>query len=270
VLLTTIRQAAASGFDAHTWQLAWTLVDHCDREGLWHDQVAVQRIALHAARRSADLAGQAHAHHNLGSAYARLALLDGARPHLERALDLFIEIGDQTSQAHSHMRMAWVYHRLGRHEEVVHHDQQALDLYRAIGERAGQGGALNNIGWMHALLGDHEQAVVYCRQALAVHQETGDRAGEANAWDSLGFAYDGLLRHAEARVCYQRGIALFQQIGDRYFEANTLTHLGNCHMAVGDADSACDSWRHALRILDELEHPDADEVRAKLDQLART
>jgi hypothetical protein len=44
-------------------------------------------------------------------------------------------------------------------------------------------------------------------------------------------------------------------------------HLGNTHRARDEARAARQAWRRALTILDDLSHPDADDVRAKLRQL---
>jgi hypothetical protein len=38
----------------------------------------------------------------------------------------------------------------------------------------------------------------------------------------------------------------------------------DAHHAAGDADLAQATWRQALTILDELDHPEAGEVRSKL------
>jgi tetratricopeptide (TPR) repeat protein len=64
--------------------------------------------------------------------------------------------------------------------------------------------------------------------------------------------------------CYRRSLALFRAAGDRFNEADVLNHLGDAYTATGRIDRAADTWQRALRILDELDHPTADEVRAKL------
>ena len=46
--------------------------------------------------------------------------------------------------------------------------------------------------------------------------------------------------------------------------APMLIHLGDAHYAAGDVAEARLAWQEALAILDELEQPDADEVRARL------
>jgi hypothetical protein len=81
VLLAAIAFASGgSGFERHAWQLSWTLADVLHQRGHWHDWVATQEIALDAACRLGDLAGQARCHHYLGYARARLGSYPTATP----------------------------------------------------------------------------------------------------------------------------------------------------------------------------------------------
>jgi tetratricopeptide (TPR) repeat protein len=123
------------------------------------------------------------------------------------------------------------------------------------------------IGWYHAQLGDYEQALTHCQQAMALFQELADPTGQANTWDSVGYIHHHRGDHVQAVTCYRRAVDLFQGIGDRYQEADTLTRLGDTHRAAGNSDAARDAWQQALTILDQLDHPDADQVRAKLATL---
>lgn len=263
-LLAATAQAADTGFDAHAWQLAWTLADFLDRRGRWHDQVAVQAMALEAALRAGDRRGRACAHGNLGWAYTVLDRPDDARTHFLLALELYGELGEPTGQALVHGNLSTALSWQGRHSDALGHARQALDLYRKAGHRTGQARALNAVGWFHALLGDHREALDHCEQALVLHQEIGDRHGQASTWDSIGYACHHLGRHERAVSCYQRALELFREVGDRYNEADTLTRLGDTHLALDESDAARRTWRRALAILDELGHPDADGVRSKL------
>jgi tetratricopeptide (TPR) repeat protein len=266
VLLAAQDQAAAEGFDAHVWQLAWTLDTFLDRQGHWHDWAACGQAALDAAHRMADEAGQAHAGRRLAYAHAQLGDYESAHTHFRQALDLYARTADDLGQALTHHGLAVAWEQQGHPTEALHHTQQALDLYRVVGHRRGQANALNSIGWCYGLLGEYEQALANCEQALALHQELGDRMGEAYTWDSLGYAYHHLGRYAEAIACYQHALDLHRDLGVRYDEADALTHLGDTHHAAGDPGAARDSWQRALTILTDLAHPDADQVRAKLDE----
>jgi tetratricopeptide (TPR) repeat protein/transcriptional regulator with XRE-family HTH domain len=269
VLLGAVRHAATTGFDIHAWQLAWNLVDYLRRAGYWRDWAATQRTALDAAQRLADPTGRAYAHSALGSAYPWLGHYDDAHTHLRHALDLFDELGDRTSQARTHQHLAWLLDQQGRQEEAIHHGHKAAALYQTDDDRTGLAGALNSVGWSHAQRGDHDQALTYCRQALALNREAGNTAGQAATWDSIGYAHHHLGHHHEAITCYQHALDLHRETGNRYGEAETSTHLGDAHHAVGDPDGARDAWQRALTILDELDHPDDEGVRAKLKDLRR-
>jgi tetratricopeptide (TPR) repeat protein len=269
VLISVIGLAEAGGFDRHTWQLAWTLTTFLDRRGLWHDWMAVQHTAVDAAQRLSDPAGQAYAHRGLALAHYRLGDYEQSNVELRQALDLFDACDDRAGQANTHLDMSWVYERGGEYERALRHAHQALDLHRANDHRPGQARALNTVGWMYAKLDDHAAALTYCRAAHELFQGLDDRIGEAATWDSLGYAHHQLGQYDDAVACYRRAVEMFRGAGDRFHEAESLANLGNTFRALTDDGSAHDQWQHALRILDELGHPHAEEVRDRLRLLDR-
>lgn len=267
VLLAVLAQAASAGFDGHTWRLSWTLLEFFDRRGHWPDWITAGHAALAAARQAGDQTGQAHTHHGLGRAYARLNHADRAHQHLTQALDLFTALGDLASQANVQHAIALVHELQGCHVEAFRHAERALDLYAAAGHQAGQARVLNGIGWHYAMVGDHRTALDYCRRALVLLKTLGDRRIEAATWDSLGFAHHHLDEYEPAAACYRHALALTRELGDRPLEAEALTHLGDSHAAAGNPHAARDAWQHALTILTDLGHPDTEHVRTKLARL---
>jgi tetratricopeptide (TPR) repeat protein len=264
VLLAAVRRAADTGFETHAWQLAWAVADFFDRRGLWRELAGAQQAALDAAGRSTDPAGQAHAHAGFARANSRLGRHEEAQLHLRLALDLYRKLGDRVAQAYTHRGLAACLEWQGHNADALGHDRRALGLYRAAGHLAGQASALNSIGWCHAQLGEYERALDTCRQALALHRKAGNRHGQASTLDSLGYVFHRIGDPARAANCYEEALDLFRDLGDRYYEADTLTHLGDAWRAAGDEDVALQNWRDALGILDELSHPDAAAVRARL------
>ena len=264
VLLAAVNHAAGSGLDVHTWQLAWSLTNYLHRQGHWHDLLATQHAAVAALQRLADPRGQAHAHRYLAITCLRIDQLDEARTHLEHAFSLYRQAGDHVGLAHSHNHLSEVLAQQGQLTEALEHSGKALDLYRAADNRWGQGLALNAIGWLHALLGEYQTALTHCRQALPLLQDVGDRDGQAETWDSLGYAHHHLGDYRQATTCYQHALDLQRDLGARYEQASTLTNLADNHHAAGNPDDARVAWRQALSILDELEHPDAEQIRTRL------
>jgi tetratricopeptide (TPR) repeat protein len=268
-LVAAVGQAAAADFDAHAWQLAWTLQTFLLRQGLWPEQVAVHRTALAAARRLGDRTGQAHTLAGLAIGYARWGRLDDAVAHYQQALHLYTELGDLTAQAGSCVGLGELAEMQDRPADALGYAQQVLGLYRTAGDREGQASALNGVGWCHALLGDYPQALAHCRKALTLLQDlgAGDGYGAAATWDSLGYIHRGLADYQQAARCYQHAAGLYRDLSDPYFEAGTLTNLGETHRAAGRQGAARQAWEHALSILGRLGHPDADRVRSMIGSL---
>jgi tetratricopeptide (TPR) repeat protein/DNA-binding XRE family transcriptional regulator len=264
VLLAAVTLADHSGFDGHAWQLPWAVMPFLDNRGHWQEQAATQRTALAAATRAGDAAGQAVSGRLLAAACTALGDYDQAVGHYASSLRLYRQLGNRHGEARTRQNLAVLAEFQGRYANALGHAEQALRLYRAAGDKAGEAGMLNNVGWYHDLLGDYQQARGFCRQALALCAETGYRNAEATAWDSLGYAEHHLGNPGEAAACYQRALGIARELGDRRLEADTLTHLGDTRQAAGDLPQAREAWRQALAILDDIQHPDADKVRAKL------
>jgi tetratricopeptide (TPR) repeat protein len=263
VLLAAVGEAASS-FAAHTWQLAWTITPFLLLRGYWSEQAALQRTALEAAFGAGDRAGQASALQGLALGEAQSGRRDEADAHFRTALRLYTDLGDPNGQAHAHTCLALIAELQGRPHDILEHARRALELFRAAGKPFWEANALNGVGCGHAQLGNYRQALTDCGQALTLMQELGDREGQAGAWESLGSVHRGLGDHAQAASCYQHAIELYRVLGDRYYEADTLASLGDTHHAAGLPDRARGAWRQALGILDQLGHPDADHLRAKL------
>jgi tetratricopeptide (TPR) repeat protein len=116
-------------------------------------------------------------------------------------------------------------------------------------------------------LGHHDEAQIHLRQGLSLCRQAGDLIGQARIHNNLatiGYAYHHLRRYTEAIACYQRAIELYREDAPSYRSAS-LTNLGDAHHAAGKLDAAREAWQEALGILDQLHHPDADQVRARLD-----
>jgi tetratricopeptide (TPR) repeat protein/DNA-binding XRE family transcriptional regulator len=264
VLLAAVSLAAGSGLDAHAWQLPWAMTDFLQACGHWQEWAATQRTALAAANRLGDAAAQAVSSRLLASAWTDLGDHDRALGLYATSLTLYQRLGNRRGQAKIHHSLCALAERQGRYADALGHSEQALRLFKAIGDKPSEAATLNSVGWCHGLLGDYQQARVCCRQALILTAEIGDRWTEGCVWDSVGYAEHHLGNLAEAAACYQRALSILRESGARVSEAGTLTRLGDTRHAAGELAQAGQAWRRALAILEDLQHPDADQVRAKL------
>jgi len=264
VLLATVVLAAGSGFDIHAWQLPWAMTGFLQIRGHWQEWAATQRTALAAATRLGNTAAQALCGRLLGAACTDLGDYDQALGYYASSLTLYQRLGNRLGEAKIQHSLGVLAERQGRYTDALGHVEQALHLYQAIGDKAAEAEALNAVGWCHGLLGNYQQARAFCRQALTLCAEAGNRWLEGHAWDSVGYAEHHLANLAEAAACYQRALTLYREAGARLYEAEALTRLGDTRHAAGELAQARQDWQQALAILEDLQHPDAGQVRAKL------
>jgi DNA-binding SARP family transcriptional activator len=264
VLLAAFSLAAGSGLDTFAWQLPWAMAPFLQARGHWHEWAAAQRTALAAATRLGDTAAQALSGRLLAHICSDLGDHDQARGHYASSLALYQRIGSRFGEAKIHHNLSVLSERQGRYADALGHAEQALRLYQAIGDKANEAIALNDVGWCHGLVGHYQQARVFSRHALTLSVEADDRWVEGQIWDSLGYAEQHLGNLAEAAACYQRALSLYRESGDRSVEADVLTRLGDTRHAAGELAQAREAWQQALAILEDLQHPDACQVRSKL------
>jgi tetratricopeptide (TPR) repeat protein len=262
-LLATVDEAT----DLHACRLARGMAHYLERRGHWHHWAALQERVLAAARRLGQEGEIAHAHRGLGRVTVHLGRTEEALAHLTRAMDGYRAAGDVAGQGRVCFDLSWVAVRQDRAADALAHSREAYRLFTAAGNRSGQGRALNNIGWCLTWVGRHEEAVDDCRRALDVLEEIDDRFGAADGWDSLGHAQHALGRYREATESYARSHTLWRALGHRYQEADLLARLGDTQAAAGDPGAAAESWHRALEILDQLDHPDAEQVKVRLQRL---
>jgi tetratricopeptide (TPR) repeat protein/transcriptional regulator with XRE-family HTH domain len=264
VLLAAVVLAADSGFESHAWQLPWAMTLFQQMRGHWQEWAAAQRTALAAATRLGDMAGQAACSRFLAVACTNLGDHDEARRLYASSLAVYRQLGDRPGEARVQQNLGVLAGRQGRHADALGHAEQALRLYEAIGDKASLALTLNSVGWFHGLLGDYQQTRVFCRRALALCAAGGYRNTEGPAWDTLGYAEHHLGNLAEAAACYRRALTIARETGDRVDEAETLAHLGDTHQAAGEPAQAREAWQQALAILDDIQDPEAEQVRARL------
>jgi tetratricopeptide (TPR) repeat protein len=263
-LLAAAHTAGERGLPGHAWRIAAVLGTFLARAGHVQQAVEILSAALGAAEAADGRLGTAHIQLRLGRGYLGLGSFAEANRCLSRALGAFTLLGDVRGQASAHQYFSLAFDKQGDYREALRHSRLALGMFRAIGEQRCEAGTLNAVGWLYLRLRDYRQGLEYCQQALDLNIKMRAHAAEAETWDSIGYAHHHLGDYSQALACYSEALRLHSQVGSSYYAADTLTHIGDTHFAAGDMNAACDAWQQSLAILDELQHPEADRIRAKL------
>src|SRR5262249_42183974 len=92
----------------------------------------------------------------------------------------------------------------------------------------------------------------------------GDLDGQATSLNNLGRVYRALGRYRDALARHREAFALCVHLGERLTQGECLREIGSARYALGEPHRAGADWRQALAIFEELDVPDAEEVKALL------
>ncbi|WP_188316844.1 AfsR/SARP family transcriptional regulator [Solihabitans fulvus] len=264
------------------------------------------REALVLYRQLGDREGEASTLNNLALINRLQGRYAEALEHFLLSHEVSREIGDRRGEAVVLANLGTVHYRLGRYDQALDDLIRSLAVMRELAHRRGEGHVLNDLGNVYRALGRHDEAFEHVERALAVRRDLGDRWGEATTLTNLGNVLRGQGRFEEAVARHDEALALIREIGDPGAEGEMRNDLADTHRAAGDADRALGGyraaltlaeqvkdryqqarahegigrllrerdpaqarqhWQLALEILTELGFPQADEVRAELDEL---
>ncbi|KOX06513.1 regulatory protein AfsR [Streptomyces sp. NRRL B-1140] len=266
-LIVAVHQAARAGHTGTAWRLPAVLWGFFYLRSHVHDWLDTARTGLSAARDAGDREGEAQSLSDTAAALRNAGRYDEAVQHLHQALALSRELGDRVARASVIANLGDAYLHAGRLHEAVEYARRGLALDRIAGNAWGEGIALSNLGDAYQRMGRYDEALDCLQRALVVLRASGNRWVEGVTLDILGTIHHRLGRHGDSVGHYRRALATHRDIGNRWGEGHTLGHLGDVHLDGGEPEAARASWRHALAIFAEFGHPDAEQVRERLDAL---
>ena len=264
VLMATVEEAAAHGFARHAWRLAWSLDTPLHRAGRWRDEVRVHTVGTESAKAAGESAAAATVTLLLGRGRSELRQWDAAEQAALEALRLYRERGDARLEAHALIYLGQIALERGRTDQGVAITGRAVQLCQEIGEQLGLGAALGNLAEAHYERGEYQHAHDLSHQALDVLGQTGDREGTISSWLTLGDIERDTSETTQALHCYGTAARVSREVGNILKLATALTRLGDVQGLMGHRPAAERSWREALTILTDLDHPDADAVLRRL------
>lgn len=231
----------------------------------WGDWSDTSRIGLVGARRGGDRAAEARLLKSLGIVFGELGRYDEAVECITRSLDIRRALGDRKGEASCLNGLGVVHGRQGNFTAAIGYLTAALDLHREFSPSYDQTMVLNNLGRAFAGAGRHQDAIRCLQQVIEVRRRLDDQLDVASALFNLGEALASVGRYGDAVACLQEGCAIYRDKHCPGPAAETLEALGDALLASGDPAAARGHWHQALSSYDELSHPRAEALRAKLD-----
>lgn len=249
------------------WQLAWLMQAFFITRANLEDWRKVFDIALRAARLARNKPGEAGILSGLGVAHGIARQHADSQRYLQQVLKLQRELGAREGEARALYNLALLADGRGDQERAYGHALEALRLIRELNLGVLEADVLQALAGISSAMGRHESALELADRALTIWRRSGIAEEERFAQQSRGRALIGVGRYDEGVACMRLAVEMFFTRGELYEAADVLNQLGVVFLKAGDRAQARDCWLHSARVLTELSHPDADDVRAKLAAL---
>ncbi|GAA3089874.1 AfsR/SARP family transcriptional regulator [Nonomuraea salmonea] len=290
-----VRQCAALGFGELCWDWATSAMSLFETRGLRDEWLATHETALHAARLSGDVRGQAAMLHGLARLHFAQDDLTGCAAALEEALALFEKADDRYGHALALVTLAELARLQGRNADALAHYEAAADGLARAGDRSTEITVVRGIGRIHFNQNRLELAEPFIRRAIGLADDTGDvrsreftrivlgeielaRGDLAAAEGSFRQALDGLdalgfpsgiayaaLGLAEARLARDdvagaerlllRSLAIYRDTDDHVGQARVLFTTAQLWRRQGRTNEAAATLREVIGICQAIPAP---------------
>jgi tetratricopeptide (TPR) repeat protein len=192
------------------------------------------------------------AHSRIGRLYRETGRLDDAMVHLEAALSLFEDAGDERGIASTVDDIGKLHWLRGDYQKALESTQRALTMRRKIGDRRSIALSLNNLGLVYQDSGQFKLALDAFEQALRIRREIGDLVGVSISLNNLGTVAQDQRDDPRALSLFLEAYEVAKETGDRNRIALVLTNLGETYNRLGDPAKAIHYLKQAEDIADEL------------------
>jgi DNA-binding SARP family transcriptional activator/tetratricopeptide (TPR) repeat protein len=235
--------------------------------GRYDSSIEHLRSALRIYRELRDPRGEAKILNNLGNMQRYQGYHRDALDSYRKALEIFQVIGGEQNQAKLYENIGCIQHYKKDYEEALVSYRRALAIYRCIGDRPDEAGILNEVGVTLNAMEHHDGAFAHHDRALHIAGELGDSYERVIALRGMADAYRGRGMHDEAFERYQQALHLAREISEPYQEGKVLEGMGETVLQTLGPGAARICWRQALDIYQQLNVPEAETMRIRLDVL---
>ncbi|AUG81562.1 hypothetical protein CFP65_6945 [Kitasatospora sp. MMS16-BH015] len=219
--------------------------------------------ALRLAEETEDQAGASRARSNLGGAYLTAGRFAEAIPHLAAALAGARQLGDRARQSAALQNLALAHEQTGDLPAALTLLRKARDLAQHTGDRTSEARILCWLGAFRMRAGQHTEAVPFLEQALVLTRGLGDDGMTAGGLNFLGEC----LRPSDPRQAithHEEALAIATGISFTFEIARAHHGLGDAHLELGATAPARRHWALALAVFEDLDRPEAAELRDRL------
>ncbi|MER6017503.1 AfsR/SARP family transcriptional regulator [Streptomyces anulatus] len=245
-LLAAVETAQDEGLPWYVARLPRELGFHASIRGYDASANMALEMGVSAARQLGDRSLTRLNLMNLAMGKWRLGQLRDAVSHLEEALDLSLQMGDEYSEAECRARLGQAYNSMGELEHALQLSQEVSERARELGFTRLDGSSLSMLSLILVRLGRYEEATESAEQAVAIFDSIGEIQLSVTALDYLSRATEGLGRFEEALAQVDTALERCRRISMPAALPLLLARRADVLVRMGALEDAADRADRAL------------------------
>ena len=206
--------------------------------------------SLELKRGLQDMAGCAEVLHEISNSYTFLKSHKLAINYQVQLLNIYLAQRNDRAALNVRRSISESYHELKKFDRALEQEMKILDLKKKLNDSMGVVNSYNNLGFIHKHLKRHKEALHYFDKCLTLTRKynTTRQATlmEKTVLMNKGIIYYTLLDYKNSNKNFYEALSVWVARGKPEEIANIYNKIGKNYMAMGDLESARNSFRQAL------------------------
>jgi serine phosphatase RsbU (regulator of sigma subunit) len=188
---------------------------------------------------------------DLSRAYLQKAP-DKAEAFAQSALKLAEQIRFRKGEATAYNNIGVILWQHGDYMTARDNFQKALNIFISLGDKPGTAKCYGNIGLIYRATGDLPVALSYQFRSLKLREELKDEEGMAKNYSAIGNIYDSQNNYTLTVFYHNKALQLWDKLGNRTGVAGSYINIGNAYWDKRNDSMALDQYKRSLAIYNSL------------------
>ena len=202
-----------------------------------------------------DLQGLGRYYKVLGKIEARCGLYDLAILNYDRALNYFVEAGNQLDFFETTKLKGNVHLFRSEYAQAISHYELALSYYRKTDNVIGISRCLNNMGIIHKNRGDYVEALSVYQESVVYLDSVRDAYDISQAYINMGNLFVLLGGYDRALEFFDKALEISEQNNYLHNISLSLSNSGVLQNKIGNYDEALSLYQRSLVVSRSLNDP---------------
>ncbi len=263
-VVPVIQQAVEHGMPELAWKLAVLLYDYFLFRKAWSTWLAVDEVALRAARAAGDRRAEGWVYANLAAFHFWRRDFDLSETEFEQALAVATEVGDPHGQAWAFYGLACLSCERNQNTRAREYAEQALALFDRLGEQDGEAATLATMGDVYRQTGQSDTAIRTTQRALRACVKLHNRYGQGRKLAKLAEVHRARGERERALHYLDLSLRVRREADDRWGVADSHVRRGDILHELGKVEAARAEWQNALDFYTTIDDPRVVDMRERL------